>query len=485
MQTRSPQVERLGPVIAAARSRVLLRPFVPGAPERIKRVLKRVTALPPAEAGRMLNDVLAQFRGRHRDLEERFHRRFLEIRKFTSPRSQFTTEMQLLIGAYFCNEYAPEAAALFNPSIVPDVSQEGVRPGAMRFVLSLRATGEGHISSIEFLTGIIDKDGTVSLDERSPFVQTAQVVPDALYETEEFSAKMKDEGHQSRTAKRLIDTLAPSFQRSALLSKIARARMKKGLTKSVMADLNYLTDLAELNYTLRFPKSVPVSERVIFPVSSFESNGIEDARFVRLVGQDGRARYYATYTAYNGQQIMPLLLETDDFAEFRVRSLSGAASRNKGMALFPRMIQGHYMMIARSDGENLFCVSSRNLYSWQKPANLLRPQSPWEFIQIGNCGSPIETAGGWLLLTHGVGPVRRYCIGAILLDLDDPSKVIGRLTDPLIAPDESERDGYVPNVVYTCGAIVHNGNLVIPYAASDQTCRFARVGLKDLLAAMK
>jgi len=227
-----------------------------------------------------------------------------------------------------------------------------------------------------------------------------------------------------------------------------------------------------------------LSESVIFPVSLFESNGIEDARFVRFV-DNGSVRYYATYTAYNGRQIMPRLLETEDFRRFRVRSLSGKAAKNKGMALFPRKIRGRYVMVSRQDGENLYCVFSNTLYSWQRPGTLLKPEYPWEFMQIGNCGSPIETAQGWILLTHGVGPVRKYCIGAVLLDLEDPTRVIGRLKEPLIEPDETEREGYVPNVVYTCGAVAHNGTLVIPYALSDQSSRFASIGLSELLHAMK
>jgi predicted GH43/DUF377 family glycosyl hydrolase len=243
--------------------------------------------------------------------------------------------------------------------------------------------------------------------------------------------------------------------------------------------------LAELNYELRFPENVSLSERVIFPVSSFESNGIEDARFVRFVDDDRSVTYYSTYTAYNGRAIMPLLLQTKDFSHFRIRSLSGDAAKNKGMAMFPRRIRGRYAMVSRHDAENLYIVSSAEDYRWRKPGKLLKPTYPWEFTQIGNCGSPIESEKGWILLTHGVGPVRKYCIGAVLLDLDDPSKVIARLAEPLISPDESEREGYVPNVVYTCGAIAHNGNLIIPYAMSDYATRFASIAVDELLGAMK
>jgi predicted GH43/DUF377 family glycosyl hydrolase len=249
--------------------------------------------------------------------------------------------------------------------------------------------------------------------------------------------------------------------------------------------MSYVQSLLALNYEITFPTNLALSERVIFPVSEFESNGIEDARFVRFVDDDGSVRYYATYTAYNGRQIMPLLLETDNFSDIRVRSLSGKAAKNKGMALFPRKIRGKYVMISRYDGEKLYLANSDNSYSWHKPGRLLGPTFPWEFTQIGNCGSPIETDKGWLLLTHGVGPVRKYCIGAILLDLDNPSEVIGQLEEPLIAPDESEREGYVPNVVYTCGAIAHRGRLIIPYAMSDYATRIASVSIQDVLAAMK
>ncbi|MEX2116026.1 MAG: glycoside hydrolase family 130 protein, partial [Bacteroidota bacterium] len=364
-------------------------------------------------------------------------------------------------------------------------SQEGTPQGSLRFIMSLRATGEGHISSIEFRTGIISNDGTVRLDPRERFAVSAEVEQDPQYEKDEFLVKTKDEGYLNATTKAVIGSLPKLFKRSELLASVTKVEKKNRNPSAERSKaLQYLKALSELNYEISFPESQALSESVIFPVSLFESNGIEDARFVRFV-DNGSVRYYATYTAYNGRQIMPLLLETEDFRHFRVRSLSGKAAKNKGMALFPRKVRGRYVMISRHDGENLYCVSSNTLYSWQKPGTLLKPEYPWEFTQIGNCGSPIETAQGWILLTHGVGPVRKYCIGAVLLDLEDPSKVIGRLKEPLIEPDETEREGYVPNVVYTCGIIAHKGILVIPYALSDQASRFASIKISELVDGMK
>lgn len=457
----------------------------PRSTARIKAILGRIMKMNDKEAAEMLSKVFESFRSRHRDLEGVFRRRFDEMKKYLRRGYDPSLQMQMLIGAYFTCEYSLEAAALFNPSIVPHPDQSGAPQGSLRFIMSLRATGEGHISSIEFRTGTISNGGIVQLDPRERFAVSPEVEQDPQYEKDEFLVKTKDEGYLNATTKAVIGSLPKLFKRSELLASVTKVKKKnRNLSAERSKALQYLEALSELNYEISFPERQALSESVIFPVSLFESNGIEDARFVRFV-DNGSVRYYATYTAYNGRQIMPRLLETEDFRRFRVRSLSGKAAKNKGMALFPRKIRGRYVMVSRQDGENLYCVFSNTLYSWQRPGTLLKPEYPWEFMQIGNCGSPIETAQGWILLTHGVGPVRKYCIGAVLLDLEDPTRVIGRLKEPLIEPDETEREGYVPNVVYTCGAVAHNGTLVIPYALSDQSSRFASIGLSELLHAMK
>lgn len=480
------QMWRQNGMITPDKSRVLLKQFIPGSAERIKGILGRITTLSDEEAQCTLEKVFAEFRDRHHDVNRLFLRRFQEVKSYLSPRLKVSDTMRLLIGSYFTCEYSLEAAALFNPSIIPHPDQTGVGPGALRFVMSLRATGEGHISSIEFRTGVIKSDGNVTFDSLSHYVESSIVDPNPTYGKLEFVTKLQDEHALNSATNAILRSLPDNFKRSELQAKIARFKKShKRLSGTQQRSIECAETLSELNYEIGFPETVPLNERAIFPVSSYESNGIEDARFVRFSDLDGEATYYATYTAYNGRSIMPLLLQTTDFAHFRIRSLSGDAARNKGMALFPRKIKGRYVMISRQDGENLYVAYSEEVYRWRKPVELLKPKFPWEFTQIGNCGSPIETEKGWILLTHGVGPVRKYCIGVILLDLDNPSKVIGRLPEPLIAPDDSEREGYVPNVVYTCGAISHNGNLIIPYAVSDYATRIGTIALDVLLDELK
>ena len=476
---------RRGPSIDPDRARVLLKPFVPGDDRRIKGILKRVTAINDPEAKVILDAVRKEFDGRHRDQNAAFESRFENMKRLLPAKFKPSDAQRLLIGAYFCCEYSLEAAALFNPSIVPHPDQAEVPGGSLRFIMSLRATGEGHISSIEFRSGLVDSRGDVTVDPPGRFVTMAKVDPDPSHARTDIERMLKDEGCLDTVTKGLLRSVPESFKRSHLRTKIAaykrsHARMSERQTQS----LAWAEALLDLNYAFSFSIDQPLSERAIFPVSSFESNGIEDARFVKFVEDDGVATYYATYTAYNGRAIMPLMVATRDFLQFKIRSLSGRAARNKGMALFPRKIKGKYAVISRQDAESLYLVYSDRVDRWDRPSVLLKPAYPWEFLQIGNCGSPIEVGAGWLLLTHGVGPMRKYCIGAILLDKNDPSRILKRLRDPLIAPDATEREGYVPNVVYTCGALVHNGRLVIPYAMSDSATRIASVEVKELLEKM-
>jgi predicted GH43/DUF377 family glycosyl hydrolase len=265
------------------------------------------------------------------------------------------------------------------------------------------------------------------------------------------------------------------------VARVARLR-REDVASDVIRAGEQALHLAEANYTVRFKDGLRMSEKVLFPFSPLESNGIEDARFVRFVGNRGDVSYFATYTAYNGSTVFPQIVETRDFSEFRVSTLNGPAVTNKGLALFPRRINGLYAMLGRQDGENIHLMFSEHMHFWYDTRIIVRPAQPWQFVQIGNCGSPIETDAGWLVLTHGVGPIRKYCIGALLLDRNDPSKVLGRLREPLLRPQPDEREGYVPNVLYSCGALVHGPNLVLPYAISDTSTRFAIVPLADLLA---
>ncbi len=397
-------VRRLSWTLRPDPSRVVLRPFVPADPERVRKMTARGLALPE----QALERVRSEFGPRHRDLEGYLERKCLV--------EGLPRERRLLVGSVFSCEYAYQAAALFNPSMVPHPDQGGVPAGSLRVVMSLRAVGEGHLSSLEFRSGTVAEDGEVALDPPGPWATPVE------------------------------PSLAPDG-----------------------------------GYTVEFPSEVPLPERVLFPVTEEEKGGIEDFRFVAF--EDGR--YYGTYTAYDGRTIRPRMLETSDFRCFRMHPLTGAAVRDKGMALFPRRIRGRCFMIGRQDAESLFLLESERLDHWEEAHPLWTPRLPWEAMQMGNCGSPIETEQGWLLLTHGVGPVRRYCIGAMLLDLEDPTIVRGVLEEPLLEPRDDEREGYVPNVVYSCGGLVHGQNLILPYGASDVITRVAVVPLQEVLAGMK
>jgi predicted GH43/DUF377 family glycosyl hydrolase len=412
-------------------ARVIVRPFKPTTEPRdlnptdktrANHIVERVLNLDAKAAAGQLADVLENFQGRHRNLLRTFERRADEMEEALLAHCTFSEVQRQLIGAYFMHEYSFEASALFNPSIVPHPDQSGIPKGSLRFVLSLRAVGEGHVSSLTFRAGTIAADGGIMVDPTARLASSPRI------------------GH--RVAGPIGDEVEVVFE----------------------------------------PEQ-DISERVIFPVTDSQSNGIEDARFVEF-SDGGRTTYYATYTAYKGTAIRSELIETSDFLSFRMSPLHGAAARNKGMALFPRKIDGRYAMIARQDNENLYLIYSDDLHRWEGGQAILKPQFPWEFVQIGNCGSPIELEDGWLMLTHGVGPVRKYSIGAALLDKRDPSRVLARSSEPLLRPEPSEREGYVPNVVYTCGAMAHNDQLILPYAVSDTYSNFATIGISALLRSM-
>jgi len=406
-------------------ARVIVRPFKPATEPRdlnptdkmrANHIVERVLALDSEAVASQLADVLDNFLGRHRNLLEKFEARADEMEEAFARHGAFSKLQRQLIGAYFLSEYSFEASALFNPSIVSHPDQSDAPKGGLRFILSLRATGEGHVSSLTFRTGSITVHGSLIIDPTARLASSPRI---------------------------------------------------SGRTSEADGD----------HVELVFNPEEDLSERVIFPITESQSNGIEDARFVEF--SDGeRTTYYATFTAYSGRAIRSELIETRDFMSFRLRPLSGAASQNKGMALFPRKIGGRYAMIARQDNENLYLIYSDDLYRWDHGQAILKPEFPWEFVQIGNCGSPIELDEGWLLLTHGVGPVRKYSIGAALLDKNDPSKVLARSREPLLRPEPSEREGYVPNVVYTCGAMRHNDQIILPYAVSDTYSNFATIKIR-------
>ena len=478
-------IRRHGHIFEPDSGRVIVRPFLPGSMTRIDTIIRRGLALSDEDAEIELRNLREEFHSRHFEIETLLLLHFEKVRSRIVPPRELSRTRQLLIGALFSGEYALESAALFNPSIVPHPDQTGIATGALRFIMSLRATGEGHISSIEFRTGVISPQGLISVEPVSRFVALPEIVPNPVYKKQRFTIKLREMGIDNEYSAAVIAPLDENFTLRDLDESVRNVRRgTKNTRRDFRRAMECIRWLADSNYELRFPEKLAISERIIFPVSPNESNGIEDARFVRFIDDDGLASYYATYTAYNGRVILPQLIETQDFLHFRVLTLNGNAVQNKGMALFPRRIGGKYAMLSRQDDENLFIMFSDNPHHWSDPQLIMRPQEMWESVKIGNCGSPIETEAGWLVITHGVGPMRKYCIGAALLDLHDPTKVIARLRHPLLSPAPNEREGYVPNVVYSCGALVHDGSLILPYAMSDKASAIATLPLADLLAAM-
>ncbi len=467
-------------------ARVIIRPFVPGTAEGIAAIIGRALAMTEKQAERVLRSMHEEFDARHFDIEALMLERYAKVHPHIDTKRPLSRVRQLLIGALFSGEYALESAALFNPSIVPHPDQGGVPEGGLRFIMSLRATGEGHISSIEFREGLIASDGSINLDSISRYVTVPEVLPNPRYLKMSFILKFHEMGFSHGSLDEVMAPLRDRFTRSDLEKSVEAVRHEHPPgTLEFERALECIQWLADSNYELRFPSELNMSERIIFPVSANESNGIEDARFVRFVEDDGAVMYYATYTAYNGHAILPMLIETEDFLNFRILTLNGRAVQNKGMALFPRRIDGRFAMLSRQDDENLFIMFSDNPHYWNDRQILMRPAQAWESVKIGNCGSPIETEAGWLVITHGVGPMRKYCIGAALLDLEDPTKVVGRLRKPLLCPEGNTREGYVPNVVYSCGSLLHDGKLILPYAMSDTATAIASVPLEELLGALK
>lgn len=481
------EAKRTGLVLRPDSSRVFFRPFELPGRERLIRVIARVMSLSDVAAEREAGQVMRAFVDRHQKLREFLFQRFEDVRDELITDQPVDDSRRLLIGAYLTQEYSLEAAALFNPSIVPHPDQSGVASGHLRAVLSLRATGEGHLSSIVFRTADIAPDGAVAINPPTRFVTAALPSPRSSFEKPLFERKLQELGLLADFTRSVLSNLDDTFTLEQLQRQVGAALRHAwpGHREQHQHIASGVVALARSNYELQFDPASRLSERVIFPNTPAESRGIEDARFVAFQDEAGRKTYYATYSAYDGQIVLPQIVETRDFVNFRISTLNGPAIRNKGLALFPRRINGHYAMISRQDGENISIMFSDQLHFWHERRILMRPTEPWEFVQLGNCGSPIETPDGWILLTHGVGPMRRYVIGAVLLDLEDPTRIVGRLREPLLEPGEHEREGYVPNVVYSCGGLIHAGRLIIPYAMSDQCAGFAHVPVDALLAELK
>ena len=468
-------------------ARVITKPFLPGehvfpdGQSRVEKILKRILGLTETEVIETLTATHRVFANRHESMTEVFHRNFEEVVGHIDRPEDLSLDRRMLIGAYFTHEFSIEAAALNNPSIVPSPDQTGLRPGELRFIMSLRAIGEGHISSIEFRSGVIGSDGQPRIDDPGPDPQTGRRTP-ALYDKAFFTTRLMELGAFNDISSAILESLTDQFtiqQVETAILDLDRQGVDRAIAFETSRTIHWL---ASSNYALEFDQGSILSDRVIFPAGPTESRGMEDARFVRFTEDDGSVRYFATYTAFDGLQILPQLIDTRDFVSFRIATMGGIRAVNKGIALFPRKIGGQFVALSRYDNENNYLMFSDSVRFWNEAERLQVPKLPWELVQIGNCGSPLETEAGWLVITHGVGPVRQYSLGAILLDKEDPRKVVGHLSEPILVPDEDEREGYVPNVVYSCGSLIHDDILVLPYGYADQATRIATVPVDDLLS---
>lgn len=471
-------------------SRVIAR-FYCTSEERSKNIITKVLELPDNEANTTLSQVLRGYSRRHRNISLIFETHFKKLYPLfdalgINPEEVDQTR-QALIGSYFTMEYSIESAAFFNPSITEDPDQSELATGERRVIFSFRATGEGHISSIVFRSAVLDKDSELILEPVGLMLAEANRIKRFNYNKNDFMMCL-DEMHSFKNKISpifVLEKLGDTFTYGQLKRAVEETRKTRKLSKKKEIIIEQMMWLAKSHYELEFSIDSALSERVIFPTADCERNGIEDARFVKFTDDNGEVTYYATYTAYDGRSILPRLLETKDFYSFKGLPIHGELAKNKGMALFPRKIKGKYAMLCRIDGYNNYISYSDDLNTWNEAKLIQQPKYPWEMIQVGNCGSPVETEDGWLVITHAVGPMREYVLGASLYELDNPEKEIGRLKTPLLAPNAEEREGYVPNVVYSCGSILHNGNLIIPYAMSDCASTYASVNLAELLNELK
>lgn len=470
-------------------SRVITR-FLYSGDERSANLITKILSLPEKQQRETLTQILRDYSKRHRSISKAFEKNFSRLNNVFERLSidphTLTTAQKVLIGSYFTMEYSIEAAAFFNPSMMEDPDQSELSKGEKRVIISFRATGEGHISSIVFRSGILDSNNNILIEPPGKMLESPEHIKNHTYHKDSFLQKLQEMQTPVNGAYAIIkEKLPESFTYEELNRYMKETRPLLENNKVGLVLLNEISWLASSHYEMDFSVDTAISERVIFPIADTEIKGIEDARFVKFTEDNGEVTYYATYTAYDGITILPKLLLTKDFYHFQVCPIHGEVAQNKGMALFPRKINGKYAMLCRVNGVNNYISFSDQLTVWRESSLLQEPKFPWEFVQMGNCGSPIETAEGWLVITHGVGPVREYSLGVSLLDLENPTKEIGRLETPLLSPNESEREGYVPNVVYSCGSIIHNNDLIIPYAMSDYASTYATVDITELLGALK
>lgn len=466
--------------------RLITKPYLPvatGAAEgkaRVDRLIQRILALTSDEVSDTLEEIRRSFGHQHLDLDAVLQQGFSHVAPLVPDAAGISADLQKVIGAYSMHQYSLEGAALTNPSIVPAPDQTGLPANSLRVIVSVRAIGEGHISSIEFRTGVVGPEGDIAIEPPgSPMTGTRR---SPKFDKAVFTAKLAELGVAADLVAQMMGPLQDLFTMADIDETLADLEGRATSSSAVQHAAQRMHWLASSNYRVAFPSASELSQRVLFPAGPSESQGMEDARFVRFAREDGSVVYYATYTAFDGSNILPQLIETTDFEDFRISTLNGTAARNKGMAIFPRRVAGRYTALGRGDGENNYLMVSDHLRFWHDASPIQMPTRPWELMQIGNAGSPIETEAGWLVVTHGVGPMRRYALGAILLDIDEPHRVIGHLPEPLLIPEENERHGYVPDVVYSCGALLHNDRLVIAYGASDTFTTFASVRLDALLA---
>jgi len=495
--------------------------------ERSGHIIRKVLAMPEKEVNTAISQLLRGYARRHRNISRIFEKYFSRLAPIFDTievnEEDLTIAQKALIGSYFTMEYSIESAAFFNPSVVEHPDQSEIRSDEKRVIFSFRATGEGHISSVVFRAGILDKNNNLTVEPVGKMLAEADKIIRNVYDKKSFGEKleeMQDHGNMVSptilddltqmedpknvipsatmgnqeevhdnikviSADFILDKLGDSFTYGELMRNLEIAIKDNTLTEDQIKIINQMLWLASSHYEIHFSIDSAISERVIFPVSATEQRGIEDARFVKFTDDSGEVTYYATYTAYDGIAILPKLISTKDFYDFKILPLNGEIAKNKGMALFPRKIKGKYAMLCRIDGVNNYIAYSDSINIWRSAKIIQQPKYPWELVQIGNAGSPIETEEGWLVITHAVGSMREYTLGASLYELDNPEKMIGRLKEPLMVPNESEREGYVPNVIYSCGSMVHNDDLVIPYAMSDHASTYATVNLRELLEELK
>ena len=507
-------------------SRIIAR-FLYISDERSADIIRKVLAMPEKDVNIAMSQLLRGYSRRHRNISKVFEKYFDRLApifdKIEVNEEDLSLSQKALIGSYFTMEYSIESAAFFNPSIVehPDQSEIGIEE--KRVIFSFRATGEGHISSIVFRSGTLDKNNNLTIEPVGKMLAEADVIKRNVYEKKTFQKKLNEmQEHVPAVIPSLIekteevqiqenviapvivdahdevqdqkntissafvmDNLSENFTYGELMRNIEMARKNPDITEDQLKIIIQMMWLASSHYEIHFSIDSAISERVIFPISATEQKGIEDARFVKFTDDNGEITYYATYTAYDGMATMPKLISTKDFYDFKILPINGEIAQNKGMALFPRKINGKYAMLCRIDGVNNYLAYSDSINIWREAKIIQQPKYPWELVQIGNAGSPIETKEGWLVITHAVGSMREYSLGASLYDLENPEIEIGRLSSPLMVPNEAEREGYVPNVIYSCGSFIHNNELVLPYAMSDHSSTYATVDLRELLDVLK